>query len=281
MKPAWIIEDFTQDSWYRDLIKEVKKQGMECIVLDITNHFELKPDLIKDNDCIVFQGSIQLFKKLKSELGAMPLGWMTYPHYLCSQYYRHFQKFLFNNKHCFSTIPALKENKWFFYGVFGKEALIYVRPNDGDKAFTGQLLDLKDFDAFWEDDVRCNTNEIDLVVVSTPKSIRGEWRYICTDKKEILGTSLYQYQGQRTYIPSAPERATALCKDILEIGWYPDPVFTIDIVEDFDGNYWLLEINSFTAAGTYAAKKDLIVKRVSEIAVEEYNSKKKAIGVAV
>ena len=270
MNPNWLIEDFTQDSWYRDLIKEVKKQGMECVVLDITNHFDLKPGLIKDNDCVVFQGSIQLFRKLKKELPAYPLGWMTDHNYLCSQYYRHFHKYLFNNKHCFSTVSALKDNKWFFYAAFGKEALIYVRPNGGDKAFTGQLLDLKDFDAFWEDDVKCNAKEVDLVVVSTPKNSRGEWRYICTSKKEIIGTSLYRYQGQQTYIPSAPEKATALCKEILELGWYPDPVFTIDIVEDMDGNYWLLEINSFTAAGPYAAKKDLIVKRVSEIAVEEY-----------
>src|ERR1035437_5864690 len=173
MNPVWIIEDFTQDSWYRDLIKEVKKQGMECIVLDITNHFDLKPDLIKDNDCVVFQGSIQLFRKLKKELvAAYPLGWMTDNHYLCSQYYRHFHKYLFNNKHCFSTVSALKDNKWFFYGAFGKEALIYVRPNGGDKAFTGQLLDLKDFDSFWEDDIKCNVKDVDLVVVSTPKSIR-------------------------------------------------------------------------------------------------------------
>lgn len=270
MNPKWLIEDFTQDSWYRDLIKEVRKQGMECVVLDITNHFELKPGLIKDNDCVVFQGSIQLFRKLKKELAAYPLGWMTDHHYLCTQYYRHFQKYLFNSKHCFSTVSALKDNKWFFYSAFGKEALIYVRPNGGDKVFTGQLLDLKDFDAFWVDDIRCNAKDVDLVMVSTPKSIRGEWRYICTSQKEILGASLYIYQGQRTYIPSAPEKATELCKEILEIGWYPDPVFTIDIVEDMDGNYWLMELNSFTSAGTYAAKKDLIVKRVSEIAVEEY-----------
>ena len=110
-------------------------------------------------------------------------------------------------------------------------------------------------------------------MVSTPKNIKGEWRFIVTDKKEILGTSLYMYNGSRTYIPSAPEEATKLVKEILEVGWYPDPVFTVDIVQDGDGNFWLMEFNSFTSAGTYAAKKENIVKRVSEIAFEQWEFK--------
>lgn len=276
MTPKWLIENFLEhESWYRDLAKEVKKQGMECIVLDITNHFDLKPGLIGNNECVVFQGSIQLFRKLKKELtGAMPLGWMTDPHYLCSGYYPRFQKYLFNDRHVFTTVANLIHNKFWFYGQFGKEAVIYVRPDAGDKAFSGRLLDLQDFDKFWENDTLSNCQPDSMLVVSTPKNIVGEWRFICTKQNEIIGVSTYRYQGQSTYIPSAPENATKLCNTILELGWYPDPVFTIDICEDSDGNYWLLEINSFTSAGTYAAKKDLLVKRVSEIAVEEYNTQK-------
>jgi hypothetical protein len=195
---------------------------------------------------------------------------MTDQNYLCSRYYPHFQKFLFNDKHVFTTVAGLKHNKWWFYSAFGKEAVIYVRPDVGDKSFSGKLLDLQDFDRFWSNAVLCNSKDEDLVVVSTPKNIIGEWRYIVTNQKAILGTSLYYYQGQRTYIPSAPEKATQLCKQILGVGWYPDPVFTIDICEDSDQNYWLMELNSFTSAGTYAAPKAPIVKRVSEIAVEEY-----------
>jgi len=273
MKPKWLIENFTDDNGYEELIAEVRRKGMECIVLNITNHFDLKPELVQTNDCIVFQGSIQLFKKLKNELPAYPIGWMTDQNYLCSKYYPHFQKYLFNDHHVFSTVAGLKHNRWWFYGVFGKEALIYVRPDGGDKTFTGRLLDLQDFDRFWESSTMSSAKNEDLIVVSTPKNIRGEWRYICTNQKEILGCSLYLYNGQRTYVPCAPDRATKLVNEILNIGWYPDPVFTVDVAEDTDGNYWLLELNSFTSAGTYAAKKEPIVKRVSEIALEEWNNK--------
>ena len=270
MKPKWLVENFTGDNGYEDLITEIRSQGMECVVLDIRNHFELRPGLINDNECVVFQGSIQLFRKLKAELNAYPLGWMTDQNYLCNRYYPHFQKFLFNDKHVLTSVAGLKHNKWWFYSSFGKEAVIYVRPDGGDKVFTGQLLDLQDFDKFWDNKVVCNVKDDDLVVISTPKNVVGEWRYIVTNKKEILGTSLYNYQGQRTYVPSAPEKATTLCKQILDVGWYPDPVFTVDICEDSDQNYWLMEINSFTSAGTYAAPKAPIVKKVSEIAFKQW-----------
>ena len=275
MKPIWIVENFVGDNSYEDLIEEVKKQGHKSIVLDITNHFELKPNLISSGDCVVFQGSIQLFRKLKAELPAYPVGWQTDPHYLCSNYYPYVQKYLFNDKHVFTTIAGLKHNKFWFYGAFGKEALIYVRPNGGDKSFTGKLIDLQDFDKFFvEGSSQCDAKDTDMVVVSTPKNIRWEGRFIVTSEKEILGCSTYMFQGQRTYIPSAPEGATQLVKEILKIGYYPDPVFTIDICESADGEFYLMEFNSFTSAGTYAALKPLIVKRVSEIAMAEWQKLK-------
>lgn len=273
MKAKWLIENFTGDNGYEDLIAEVRNQGMECVVLNITNHFELKPGRIEPGECVVFQGSIQLFKKCRTELGAYPIWWMTDENYLCSRYYPHFQRFLFNDIHVFCTVEGLIANKWRIYSSFGKEATIFVRPDGGDKTFTGQILDLQDFDKFWNNAIACNAKKGDLVVVSTPKTIRGEWRFICTSDKDILGTSLYQYNGQRTYVPSAPEKATALVKEILAVGWYPDPVFTVDICEDTDGNYWLMEMNSFTSAGTYAAPKGPIVKKVSEIAEAQWLKK--------
>jgi len=272
MKPNWLVENFTGDNGYEELIAEIRKQGMICHVLDITNHFDLKPDLLKTGDCVVFQGSIQLFRKLKNEFGnrVIPLGWMTDENYLCSKYYGNVQQYLFNDKHVFTTLANLKQNKWWFYGIFGKEALIYVRPDNGGKTFTGQLLDLQDFDKFFEDDTRCDCKPTDLIVVSTPKNIRGEWRFICSSKPEIIAWTCYKYNDQRTYIPSAPPKAKELCEKILAVGYYPDPVFTVDICEDMDGNYWMMEFNSFTSAGTYAANKTQIVTKVSEIAEREY-----------
>lgn len=272
MKPKWLVENFSGDNGYEELIKEVRNQGMECIVLNITNHFTLQEGIFKSGDCIIFQGSIQLFEKLRSKLGPQgcyPIGWVTDENYLCSTYYPKFKNLLFNDKHVICTVCALKENRFDYYRKFGKEALIFIRPDSGKKIFSGQLLDLQDFDRFWNNSISCSAKDTDLVIVSTPKNINGEWRFICSNKGEIIAQSTYMYQGQRTYIPSAPSGATDLCKAVLSVGWYPDPVFTIDIVEDNDGKFWLMEFNSFTSAGTYAADKKSIVKEVSNIALEQ------------
>jgi hypothetical protein len=273
IKPRWCVENFTGDNGYEDLIAEIRNQGYDCNVLDIRNHFTLQKDIFKPNDCVVFQGSIQLFRKLKKELGAIgckPIGWMTDENYLCSNYYPRFKKYLFNDNHILIPLGELLNNRWDYYANFGKEAMIFIRPDGGDKAFKGMLLDLQDFDRFFSSGVNSKLNPDDFVVISTPKNIRGEWRYICSASQDIVASSLYIYQGQRTYVPSAPEKATMLVKEILKVGWYPDPIFTIDIAEDMDGNYWLMEFNSFTSAGTYAADKTKIVKVVSELAEKCY-----------
>jgi hypothetical protein len=267
----WLVENFSGDESYSDLIAEVKNQGMQCHVLNITNHFELKPEVFDGDDaCVVFQGSIQMFRKLKKETNLRPLGWMTDDNYLCTKYYPHFTEFLFNDKHCFVSLATLKQHKFFFYGMFGKDTMIYVRPDGGDKKFKGQLLDLADFDRMWTNYLSSEAKDSDLVMVSSPKNIVGEWRFICLATKEIVSYSTYMYQGNRTYVPSAPTEAIKLCRKILDVGYYPDPAFTVDICEDSDHNYWLMEMNSFTSAGTYAAPKKPIVEKISQLALAQF-----------
>ena len=79
MEVKWIVENFRDNNGCEDLIEEVRNQGMMCVVLDITNHFQLNPEIFEINDCVIFQGSIQLFRKLRNETTHTPLGWMTDP----------------------------------------------------------------------------------------------------------------------------------------------------------------------------------------------------------
>ncbi len=111
----------------------------------------------------------------------------------------------------------------------------------------------------------------DLVLVSTPKNILWEGRIIVSKYKDIIAHSTYRFQGQVTKIPSIPEGATKLVKELLEINYYPDSVFCYDICQDNDGKFWLLELTSFSSAGLYAANKEDIINKVSEIAWKEFN----------
>lgn len=272
MKAKWIIENFTDSEDYNDLIQAVKDKGLDCYVIGKRNNFDFNPSGYNKNDCVIFQGSIQMTRHVRKVLpqGCYPIAYCTEQNYLCSQYYPYVDQFLFNDKYEISSVHNLKVNKFEFYRKYGKEALIYIRPDRGDKPFTGQLLDLQDFDRFWKNNVVCNVEDNDSVVISTPKTINGEYRFVVSNEQEIVACSTYQYQGQRTLIPSVPKGASELVKKILDIKHFPDPVFVMDICEDSDGNFWLMEFNSFSSAGLYACNKKQIVDIVSEIAEKEW-----------
>lgn len=272
MKPIkWIIENFVGDNGYQDLIQAVKDQGHECLVLDVTNHFELKPEVIQKDKCIVFQGSIQLADTIKKEIPTChPVVWLTKANYKCSRYYAALGKHTFNDHYALIPALELQRQKWNYYKTFGKDAIIFIRPDDGDKTFTGRLLDLQDFDKFWKNKIEQNAQPDDLILVSTSKKILGEWRFVVTKDQEIISYSTYNYMGQRTKVPGAPLGAIEKCREVLKEGYYPDSVFIIDICEDNDGKFWLLELGSFNSSGLYACDKTKIVKRVSEIALKEF-----------
>ena len=275
MKARWIVENFTDSEDYRDLVRAIRDSGRDCFVIGRHNHFDFDASGYTEPECIVVQGSIQMTKNIRGRLpqGCYPVAYNSWDKYLCSAFYPHFQKFLFNDRHEFTTVKKLKEDRFYFYQTYGKEALIFIRPDTGEKSFSGQLLDLQDFDRFWDNGIQCTALDTDAIIVSTPKTIVGEWRFVVTNRKEIVAQSTYQYQGKKTLIPSAPVGATELVKQVLEIGYYPDSVFCVDVCQDADGNFWLLELTSFSSAGLYATNKDAVVKAVSEIAEEEWQKR--------
>ena len=274
MKCRWVIENFTDSEDYRDLIAAVKESGRDCFVIDKRNHFDFDPSGFNENDCVIVQGSIQMTKNIRERLPkwCYPISYNSWDNYLCSAYYKHFEGLLFNDFNEFTTIKNLKENKFHFYEKFGREALIFVRPDSGEKTFQAQLIDLQDFDKFWDNGIQCSANENDIVIVSTPKKINGEFRIVCSkyNSGEIIATSTYQYQGKRTYIPSVPNGAKEKCQEVLRRNWYPDSIFCVDIFQDGDNNFWLGELTSFSSAGLYCTNKKAVVNRVNEIVELEY-----------
>jgi hypothetical protein len=274
MKCKWIIENFTDSEDYRDLISAVKESGRYCFAIDKRNHFDFDPSGFNENDCVIVQGSIQMTKHINEKLpkGCFPVAYSNWNNYLCSTYYPEFKTLLFNDFNEFTTLKNLKENRFHFYEKFGKEALIFIRPDSGEKTFQAQLLDLQDFDRFWANGIQSGVKDDDLIVVSTPKKITGEFRFVCSKYGgEIIASSTYQYQGQRTLIPSVPNEARSKCEEILKSYWYPDSIFCVDIFQDSDMLHYLGELTSFSSAGLYATNKKDIVKRVNEIVEMEYN----------
>lgn len=179
---------------------------------------------------------------------------------------------LFNDNYICITAGELLEMKWDLYRRFGRDATIWIRPDSGNKPFTAQTVELERFDKFYEQWIKGFCKESDGIVVSTPKKINSEFRFICSGN-DIIAVSCYQYQGNKVYVPSAPTKATEKCKNVLKTLHnhfpmeFPDAFFACDIWEDLSGDFYLGEFNAFSSCGLYKCNKEPIVKEVSNYAV--------------
>jgi hypothetical protein len=97
----------------------------------------------------------------------------TFENYTCSAYYPKMQELLFNDKYAFIPFKDLSRRKWDLYAWLGKEALVFIRPDSGEKEFPAEIVDLKDIDKLVD-----NYDYEGLAVVSTPKNMVGEWRFV-------------------------------------------------------------------------------------------------------
>lgn len=277
MKPIWIVENFVKEKSFRELQLAIMKLGYPLI--EINGDYEKKMlESIKEGDCVLVNGSIKMVKMIYDELGwkCYPIRYCNFERYKCSAYYSHYGEYLFNDKYGMMSLKEVCRQKYDVWGHYGKDATIFIRPDSGEKTFQAGLLDIIDIDHLYESN---KDFEHDMVLVSTPKNITWEGRFIVSREKEVIGHSTYRFQGNVCLIPSVPPETLKFCKMLLEkVDYVPDSVFCLDICQDSDGMCWLLELTSFSSAGLYASNKKDIVEKVSRIAESDWNDWKKTHG---
>lgn len=255
----WIIENLTKEKSYLDLADAAERAGVDVVKINRDYNHSLIEGV--QNEVVVISASIEmgkiLYGRLKRQNCAI-LSYCSWEKYLCTNYYPHFGDLSFNDNYVIVPLSEISRRKWFFWGLFGKEGVIFMRPDDGDKPFKAGLWDIQDWDREYEQ----LENKDQLVIVSSPKNIHGEWRFLCNDKKEIIAVSSYRFQNLITRVPSAPQEAYDICNKVLDRGYFPDPLFCVDVALDSDKNGWLMELTSFSSAGLYEMDKDLVVKGV-------------------
>jgi len=178
-----------------------------------------------------------------------------------------------NKDYAVVSAKELKRQIWLYYKTFSVDTKIFVRPDHGYKAFTGCLVDLQDFDQWYVNSIT-EENENYQVIVSTPKKIRGEWRFVCYKRRqgesgEILARSCYMFDGNITEVPHAPPGAEGLVLECIKsYDAYQDEgggaFFVMDICQDYEGNFHFLEINSLECSGLYACNPDKILDKIEE-----------------
>lgn len=269
-KVTWVIENYAKEESFEHLIGAARNSQHTLIEIN-GDYTKTLVSSLKTPQCVICNGSIKMVKLLYDELipYCWPIRYCNFESFKCSHYYSHFGSYLFNDKYCLMSLAELNRQKFNIWGNYGKDALIFIRPDSGEKTFQAGLLDIIDLHKLMD-----NNKEFqhDLMLISTPKNIRWEGRFIVSKYNEIISYSTYRIQGQVAKIPSVPPKSIDFVKELLKINYYPDSVFCYDVCEDNDGNFWLLELTSFSSAGLYASNKDRIIERVSEIALIDYKN---------
>lgn len=261
-KPLWIIENIVKEESYQEPAKTVELLGFPLVRL---NGDYIRKEVQKHNlydGPIIIVGSIEINKLMQEDL-PRAYSFSTFKNYLCSVYYPKIGNLLFNDKYMMMPLKEFARQKWFVYNSLAAETMVFVRPDSGDKTFKAGLVDIEEVDKF------CEQFDDQLILISNPKNINAEFRFVVNDRKEIIAWSSYRFKGLTTRVPSAPKKCTKFVEKVLEIGYFPDKVFCIDVAEDNDGNYWLLELTSFSSAGLYKADKKAIVEKVSQRVLED------------
>lgn len=208
----------------------------------------------------VFRGSLGNARWVQENLLWRPGAYCDVEAFRCTSYYPRAERWLLAGTK-WRALPAQR---------FVDEAIdqhlqhFFVRPDSPLKPFSGRLL-TRDQVSWEAIDYGFYYDDRDLVVVvSEPRSITAEWRYVVVDRRVVAG-SAYAAQG-RTALPDSPEGAPwRYAQEVASELAPPEDVYVLDVCEA-DGHLYLLELNPFSGADLYACDPEAVVRAVSAVA---------------
>lgn len=181
-----------------------------------------------------------------------PFAWCDFDKFKCSVYYRELRGFIAQEDVRFLELSQLDE------GAFGDDARLFIRPDDNEKTFCGQLVDRDLCFAFVRDvaaggDLR--------IVVARPQPIRREWRVVIV-AGEAVSASQYK-RGPAVEIAAGSPPGVRDFAEEVAAAWSPHPVFVVDVCELAGRGYRVMEIGPFNYAGLYRCDLGPIVDAIN------------------
>ena len=278
----WLLESHVL-GLLNGLIREIKKQGHGIKVWCKPPHFKQHwSTLFGADDCVIYYGSIGLAKEIEKVNQWTPNTYTNSKYYDCSNYYPAFGNYLLNQDYL--MIPkgdVIRQKEWIYY-LEGEKNEVFIRPERGGKTFTGKSISKENL----EDHINSlNINDKDLCVISSPKEVYKEWRFLVVDGKIITGSQYRErkWDGKTAeYVSrdvqdnveqnmSVHQKAYDKAEEILaNTNFQCDRAWTLDICEH-RGDFYMMEIGGFSCAGLYKMDLEKIVAKISEIAAEDWN----------
>jgi len=269
----WLIEDFSEENnSFSEVFKVANELGFETKLCNLNDSFNNKLDgYWSDNECVICHTSIQTAMNImKFKPNWFPIAWFKQEFFQCKYYYPFFGDYLFNNDYVMIPTGDVVRRINELYNWLGKDNKIFIRPNSSYKTFTGQIFNYNNFLAHWDIITKYGGSSTDLVVISSPKLILKEFRYVIGNNK-IISKSEYSWDKDKQ-LDNVPEYVDDYVKNVLKnIKYYPDPVYVLDVCLDEKFKPHVLEVNCFNTSDLYNCNKYDVVEKISKIAYLEYN----------
>lgn len=223
-----------------------------------------------EGSCVVVYGSLAWNNQCCRQTW-IP-GTSGYPHaYRCSTYYAHYGKYLLNRDYLFMPLREIKRCNYYLLHALCSLGDIYIRPDTGNKVFSGQLVNIKNIDELIEQDY--DDNFPIMAVISSPKIICTEWRVLICDREVVCGSPYIIngeiYECDETITLPEDKRILKICREIAQEKWQPDIFYIVDI-GIYKDEPRLIEINCFNTSGLYYMDTDIVVDKVSQAAIKQH-----------
>ncbi|MGC3972641.1 MAG: ATP-grasp domain-containing protein [Pirellulales bacterium] len=278
MKIGWLVEAEMFDLYRDELMVAIRELGHEAKLIrpppppyrweDSGRPYR---ETFPQESCVVTVGDIGLVTRIRDERLWSPGAFADVANYFCSSYYCHLGEYLLNDKYVMLPFGELRRCRDFLFETVGIDGQVFVRPDSPLKLFAGQVVSAstfqKDLDylAFYEFPLNS------LVVVSPPRSLDVEWRFVVADKQIVAGS---QYRADGKFEPRAEIDGDAkiFAEQVASRVFEPERVWILDVCRTSQGEYRLLEIGGFSFSDLYLTNKRDVVEAVSRVALSIWKS---------
>ena len=267
----WLLDATAFDTYHDELVDSIERYGDKVVSLkhpDPPYHWSDIEGRIRSTfpkgTMVITHGDIDLVGKVIDYGDWVPGAFATVENFRCSSYFPHLGKHLLNRDNFVLPFAELGQQAEYLFRELGRNGKLFVRPDSPLKLFTGMEIGQdtwsRDLDYMSIYEFPLDT----LVVVSSPKDIESEWRFVVANQKIVDG-SMYKHHGDMCVKPGYDAQALEFARAIAALGYEPDPVWVLDIAKTGAGEYAVVEIGGFSFANLYACSKDLVVEAVSKV----------------
>lgn len=178
----------------------------------------------------IFRGSLEVLAWLDRMDHPYYYKMSDIKNYSISEYVFGFSERFLNNDYILLPAGKIRESKDMIFNIFGGEK-VFIKPNKGDKLFTGTYLSKKwfdkDIDIVFHELSRSDVMLSDILFLSSYKEVGEETRYVICDG-DIVSDLPY---------PS-------WLQEIVNDCYVNDPYYTVDISDDK-----IVEVNCMSCSG--------------------------------